>query len=301
MLLRASIAALVLAVAGTARADVLGYSEAFDTLYRVNLTTHTAQEIGPATPAGVTRYPILDGLTFSPDGKLYAVADGGTKILLQISTGTGLATPIGALNLGTTQRLDLGLAFTADGKLWMSSGPGSFWQVDPNNASVRLVGNVGLKLTGLTSRGNALYGAGGQGNNNLYQIDQTTAKATLIGPYGPSVNYVSAASPAFDATGQLWVVLDYVPPQSGSTTPDWSDLARSDASGTLTNVGAITPANSQSTNDLQQIGLRGLAIVAPAAATVDSTPALSINAMLSLAALLALIAGTRLRRRHPMR
>src|SRR3954470_4770761 len=102
MPLRALFAALVLAVANHAAsaADIVGYSEAFDTLYRVDLTTRTAQEIGRATPLGATRYSTIDGLTFSPDGKLYAVADGQIKTLLQINAGTGLAAPVGVLNLG---------------------------------------------------------------------------------------------------------------------------------------------------------------------------------------------------------
>jgi hypothetical protein len=301
MPLRALIAALVFAVicGRAAAADVIGYSEAFDTLYRVDLTTQTALEIGRATPIGSQRYSLIDGLTFSPDGRLYAVSDAASvKTLLQINATTGLATPIGVLNLNTDKQLDLGLAFTSDGKLWLSSGPGMFWQVNPADASVTLIGNLGVKVTGLTSRGNVLYGAGSQGTNNLYLIDQNNAQATLIGAYGSEIGLVSAASPAFDAAGQLWVVLDYIP-FPGS---QWSDLARVETAGSLNNLGAITaPTNSQSATDLAFIGLRGLAIISPSGVTVatDSMPALSGFGMASLIAVLALFAGTRLRRRRP--
>jgi hypothetical protein len=309
MPLRAQFAALVLAVAGSLAhaADVVGYSEAFDTLYRVDLTTRTAQEIGHATPNGVTRYPIIVGLTFSPDGKLYAVADGLVKTLLRINPGTGLATPVGILDLGSTAREDIGLAFTADGNLWLSTVSGDLWQVNPGNAGVTHVGKLGTKIniTGLASRGNQLYGAGSQGNNNLYLINTATGQASLVGAYGAGISYVTAASPAFDANGQFWVLLDYVPtPNDNDPTPPWSDLAAGDLSGKLVNQGNVTaPANTVSYEDLLLIGLRGFAITPPAAPTgtaVVQTPTLSLSGLATLLLLLVAGAGTWLRRNHPI-
>jgi hypothetical protein len=310
LLLRAFIAALVFAVAcGQVRAaDVVGYSEAYDTLYRVNLTTQSAQEIGRATPLSAARYSIIDGLTYSPDGRLFAVADArGTKSLLQISASTGLATIVGSINLGSSVEEDVGLAFTADGKLWLSTRGGDFFQINPTNGTATLVGNLGVTVTGMTSRGNALYAAGSQGNNNLYQIDPATAHATLIGEYGTSINYVTAASPAFDASGQLWIILDYVPPPSDAnpTAAKWSDLSRNSVAGngTLLNLGPITaPANSISAGDLEFIGLRGFAIVPPSggtAVTTEPTPALGTPALACLILLFAVFAGTRLGRHRP--
>src|ERR1700754_4983326 len=115
MPLRALFAALVFAVAcGRAvAADVVGYSEAFDTLYRVDLTARTAQEVGRATVIGAPRLANIEGLTASPLGTLYAVSDTDTvKTLLQINTTTGIATSVGALTLtgGTvTGQLDLSM------------------------------------------------------------------------------------------------------------------------------------------------------------------------------------------------
>jgi len=305
MPLRALIAAPLLAVVcGQAlAADVIGFGEAFDTLYSVNLSTHTAAEIGRATALeSATRWANIEGLTFSPAGKLYGVSDAGaSKTLLQIDRSSGLATPIGTLNLGTSQQLDLGLAFTADGRLWLSSGPGNFWQVSLADASVTLVGNLGVKITGLTSRGNTLYGAGSQGNNTLYQIDPATAHATAIGAYGASVGYITTASPGFDASGKLWLVLDYVPPPSGQS-PQWSDLASANANGSLTNEGAITAPAGRSADDLAFIGLKGLAIVPPQGGgqqQLDSTPASSWFGLSLLILLLGAGAGTRLRRHRP--
>jgi len=306
MPLRAFIAALVLAVAhGTAvAADIVGYSEAFDTLFRVDLSTHTAQELGAAGTLNGTRIGDLEGLSFGPDGNLYAVSD-GLKILVRISEQTGHASVIGLLNLAgepLTAHLDLAMTFTCDGRLWLSAGDGNFWQVDPATGATTPVGNLGVKITGLTSNGSTVYGTGSQGNNNLYKIDTATAHATLVGSYNLGT-YVTTVSPGFDATGKLWSILGYVPPPQGTTTfPPWSDLASLDLSkGTLTNTGPITGPT-----DLQVDfagGLKGLAIVPPVcsgggAISVDPTPSLSLQGLLTLAGSLLLLAGTRLRRRR---
>ena len=157
MPLRAFIAALVfvVALAPARAADTLAYSESFDTLFRVDLTAHTATKVGQATPVGVTRFANIEGLTLTPGGTLYGVSDGNpTKTLLRIDPTTGLATVVGTLVLtggDTTGQLDLGMAATCDGKLWLSSGTGLFWQIDPNTAAATFVGNVGAKVTGLAA------------------------------------------------------------------------------------------------------------------------------------------------------
>ncbi len=309
MPLRTLIAALVFAVVcGTAAAaDVTGYGEAFDTLFSVDLTTHTAVKIGQATLPGLPRLANLEGLTFAPSGALYAVSDGNSaKVLLQIDPATGLATVLGTLNLtggNTSGQLDLGMTATCDGRLWLSSGTGLLWQVDPATATATFIGNLGAKITGLAARGNTLFGAGSQGGNNLYTIDLTTGQATLVGAYGSGVSYITTTSPGFDATGQLWAVLGYVPPETDtSPIPEWSDLAKlNTASGTLTNTGPIT--GSVEFRDDFYGNLKGLALTnacvaggAVAAATV-SLPALSWQALLALIVLLALFARVQFSRR----
>ncbi|MGH8090706.1 MAG: hypothetical protein ACREO6_04545, partial [Rudaea sp.] len=159
MPLRAILVALVLGVfASQARAaDLVGYGEAFNILYAVDLTTNTAVQIGG--PGQIT-YANIEGLTFSPGGTLYAVSDAGpTKTLLTIDQGSGIATAVGTLNLGTNNQLDLALAFTCDGRLWMSASTGQFWSVDPAKASFTALGNLGIKITGMAARGALLYGA----------------------------------------------------------------------------------------------------------------------------------------------
>ena len=302
MPLRGFIAAFVFGVFASqaSAADFIGYAEAFDTLYSINLVTHQASEIGRATPLNSPnpRWANIVGLTFSPNGLLYAVSDANAvKTLLRIDSTTGLATAIGTLDLGTSDQLDLGLAFTCDGKLWMSAGTGQFWQVDPVSATATPVGNLGVTVTGLAARGIQVYATGSQGNNTLYSVDTQTARASAVGSYG-SDNFITTTSPGFDSAGNLWAVLDYVPPPSGPS-PDWSDLAQIRVdTGNLTNLGAITPSQPKWAGDLQQIGLKGLAISTSvcAAPAIASTPVLSWQALLVLLLALALTGGTWLRR-----
>jgi hypothetical protein len=309
MPLRALFAALVFAVfCGQAiAADVVGYSEAFDTLYRVDLTARTAQEIGRATIIGTPRLANIEGLTASPSGILYAVSDTDSiKTLLQINTTTGLATSLGAITFSggsATGQLDLALAFTCDGQMWMSSGTGLFWHIDPSTATATFVGNLGAKITGLAARGNVLYGAGSQGNNNLYTIDTATGAATLIGPYGSNAPYITTISPTFDTSGNLQALLDFVPPPSGSQVAQWSDLAQLvPASGTLTDLGNVT-ASGSSVADLEFIGMKGLAILPSTCAAAISTsaklPVLSWPSLLLLIALLIVITRWQFSRRYP--
>lgn len=305
MPLRGFIAAFVLGVlASQARAvEPVGYAEAFDTLYSVDLATHQATEIGRATPLeSPSRLANITGLTFNPSGVLYAVSDAGaTKTLLTIDRTTGLAAAVGTLDLGTSQQLDIGLAFTCDGALWMSAHTGDFWRVDAQTATVSHVGNLGVTVTGLAAGGGKLYAAGSQGNNNLYLIDPATATATPVGSFGSS-KYITTTSFGFDGAGQIWAVLDYVPPQSDSApVQPWSDLGQLNSAGALTILAPITPAQSQSSADLEYIGLKGLAIpagICAAPLSLGATPALPWPALLVLLAALALIGGTRARRGH---
>ncbi len=307
MPLRALIAALVLGVFGSQvrAADLVGYGEAFNVLYSVDLTASTATQIGGAGSINGQAIANIEGLTFSPAGVLYAVSDAGSaKLLLTIDEHTGLAGVVGNLNVGNSNQLDLGLAFTCDGKLWMSAGTGQFWQVNPATAAVTALGNLGVKITGLAGRGATLYATGSQGNNNLYSIDPIQVTATLIGSY-QSTDYITTASPGFDPSGRLWAVLDYVPPQPGNTTvAQWSDLAQlAPATGELTKLSAITASSPTSAPNLAYIGIKGLAIPASVcAATANSAaiPTLSWRGLATLFALVLLLGGTRLCRHRPM-
>lgn len=309
MPLRAVIASLLLAVSVSARAGTVAYAEAFDTLYAFDLSTRTAAPIGPAGSYGGSAIANVEGLTFSPDGRLFAVSDTLLKVLMTVDRSTGVATVIGQLGgsggLGETGQgaynvLDLGLSFTCDGRLWLSSGAtGSLWQVDPATAAVTKVGNLGVTVTGLTARGNDLFGAGSRGSSSLYAIDTSSAHATAVGSYG-AVNPITTASPGFDGSGKIWSILDDVPPlPPQSTAPQWSSLARIDTSGALSVVGDIsTPSGIKypgNATQLPYVGLKGLAIASPcsvAVAAASPGPAVSLAGRCLLALLLVLVAGT---------
>lgn len=318
MPLRAVIASLVLAVTGVAaNAETIAYGEAFDTLYAFELSTRNAVPVGRAGTYGGTALANVEGLTFSPDGQqLYAVSDTLLKVLMTIDRNTGAASVIGPLGgsagLGDTGQgnfnvLDLGMSFTCDGKLWLSSGAtGSLWEIDPATASSTKVGNLGVTITGLTARGNELIGTGSHDDPNLYLIDPKTAKATAIGGYGAGVSAITTASPGFEPSGQLWSVLDNVPPLPPlNTQPQWSSLATISNHGNLTVVGDImTPSGQKyptNATQLPYVGLKGMAIASPCSITAAATspaPVLSVVGSAILALLLALVAGTSLRLRR---
>ena len=101
MPLRAVIATLLLCALGvSARAGTLAYGEAFDTLYAFDLTTRTAAPIGVAGSYGGTALSNIEGLTFSPQGQLYAVSDTQLKVLMTIDRNSGAASVIGPLGGG---------------------------------------------------------------------------------------------------------------------------------------------------------------------------------------------------------
>ena len=321
MPLRAFIATLVLAVSGThANAGTVAYGEAFDTLYSIDLSTRIATPVGAAGTWSGASIANVEGLTFGPNGKLYAVSDTLLKALMTIDPATGLANVIGPLGggsglgdsgQGTFDVLDLGMTFTCDGRLWLSSGfTGSFRQIDPGTGAATKIGNLGATITGLTARGNQVFGAGSQDDPNLYSIDLSTGHATSVGPYGQGLNPITTASPGFDTSGKLWSVLDNVPPLPPTQTPQWSTLATISSKGTLAAVGDITTPTGMkypsSVTQLPYVGLKGLAITSPcnvarAAATVDPAPATSPMSLSALILLVLLGAETCWRRRRPAR
>lgn len=298
-------AGMLVLFASCAEGQTTAYAEAFDTLYSVDLPSHTATEIGSAgTYAGQTIVN-LSGLSYSSDGTLYAVA-GGLNAMARIDASSGTATVVGSFGLtgqgdpARNDALDLSMTFGCDGTLWLASAyAGKLWTVDPSTGATTLVGATGHAITGIVARGYQLYGAGGRGDNTFYRIDTTTGAATEIGSFGYG-GWINSVSMGFDDSGTLFAVLNYVPPAPGSTTvPDWSDLATLDPiSGALTIIGPITGPDS-----LSQVGMKGFAIgpprciagnLIPHRAPIGTPPWLA-----GLVLLLVAAAGWRLRRRAP--
>ncbi|MEP6938763.1 MAG: hypothetical protein ABI846_03295 [Rudaea sp.] len=283
MTLRAYIAGIVLCVAAaSADAAPVAYGESLGTynkvsqsaLYRIDLATRVATLVGPsgAGPVGPVNglYPFnVRGLSFDPQGQLYAVSE-DTETLLQVNRLNGAVTPVGALKLSgpgvpTAQFLDLSMAITCDGKAWLASaGTGNFWQVNTSTGATTLIGSTGGTITGLAANGNTLYATGSRGDASLYTINTANAKLVAVGAYGGTTGAVRTISPSFDSTGQLWAILDNIPgyPSSSAANEQWSNLAQIGGNGAMNKLGAITGPAA-----LDSEGLVGLAISPPTCAT----------------------------------
>jgi len=305
-LLTCVIAAGMFAVAAIpAGAATVAYGEAFDSLYRVDLTTHEATRVGAAGRYSGQIIGNISGLSTTSDGALYAVA-GGFKLLIRVDPESGQATVVGDLGLsgqgdpGRNDALDLNMAASCDGTLWLSSAVANkLWTVDRASGSTRLVGSTGHALTGLVANGNRLYGAGGKGDNTFYSVNPATGAATAIGAFGPEVQrWVNSISMSFDEAGTLWAVINYVPPENDTDIPpDWSDLATIDpVNGKVHVLGPITGPDA-----LKQVGMKGFTTgPAPCGGAPQPSPApIDSPWMLGLLiGLLALVASTQRHRLH---
>jgi hypothetical protein len=295
-------AGLMLLLPLNALADPVGFVAGFDRLYRVDLGT------GQATAVGAIGFNDVDGLAFAPDGTLYGVADatagsgsGLSDLLIRINTTTGAGTLVGPLSglsgTGPGGGLDYGLAFTCDGRLWMSSdSTGQFWEVTPASGQVRFVGNTGTSLSGLGARGNDVFGVGvqlGSGDASqqaTYRVDLATAAVSRIGGLGVA-DTLSGAGADFDASGTFWATLDSQPPDFNRA----SRIARIDLiSGSATVTGSVIGIQDN-------ISARGLALAPPGGCTVipvasdpSSVPGPGLPMLVLLGALAAAIGLRRL-------
>lgn len=284
---------LLLTLSLSVRAEPTGLGVGFSDLYRIDLAS------GQASRLGAIGFNDVEGLAIAPDGALFGVADlsAGTgsavsDLLVRIDTSTGRGSLVGVLpglaGQGPDGNLDYGLAFTADGRLWMSSETtAQLWEVSPTSATVRRVGTLGAAISGLAARGDQLYGVSAGSSPGLYRIDRDSAGTTLIGLLSAGV-VVDDVGLDFDAAGVLWASLDPEPAAEGLSKLVSIDLATGRA-----NVISTAQAN---------VGIEGLAIAPPAPANpgggvipgaVQPIPAVS---SWSLALLLVLVAGVALLR-----
>ena len=263
--LTAGLMALLPLAAG---ADPVGYATGDNQLYRLDLGT------GQATRVGAIGVVDVEGLALSRDGVLFGVADAGTglpgsaltDLLVRIDTNTGTGTVVGPLGLmgqgtGTFFDLDYGLAFTCDGRLWLSSDTTSrLWEVDRFSGATSYIGELGARISGLAGRGHDLFGVSVAGDENLYRIDTETAQTTVVGSLAMP-NPLYDAGLDFDAAGRLWATLDYLSPPQG-IPPLRNDIARLDpATGQRLETRTVTGAGT----DIGTVQMEGLAL-APVAA-----------------------------------
>lgn len=188
---------------------------------------------GASTDVGALGFVDVEGFAVAPEGTIYAVSD-ASKTLITVNPFSGRAVAVGSgvgnlsvngEGVGAFDSLDLGLTFSCDGRLWMSSDTtGKFWQVDRNTGKATLIGNLGTLISGLAATANGVFGISVGPQPGLYRINLDTATATAVGSLGGFAGFVDAGMDA-DSAGNLWAVLDYSPPQVSRQ----SDLVRIDA------------------------------------------------------------------------
>ncbi len=294
----AAAAAVALFSIAPVRAATTALVSAFDGFYRTDLDSRKASLLG-ATGLYASQPIAIEGMAYAPDGTLYGVSD-NQKALFRLNPDTGKATQAATIALsgeGQYGNLDTALAVTADGRFWLTSATlKRLWRLDPATGAVTEIGPLGAQITGLAARGNALYGAGSRGDEGLYRIDTRTGAATLIARFNGVIPYAATISLAFDASSQLWAVINYNPPQS-ETGPiaTWSDLAKVDSTtGSMQLLGALSGPAS-----LQAIPVRGLSITAPTAVADAAVPIPATSPWALTLLALALVAGTLAHRRRP--
>lgn len=294
MALRAFIAASLLVAAGFCRAQAfsVGDPSAVDgsaTIYRINLASRSVSVAGTAGNGGNGQPIVAVGaLTFSPaDGNLYALALTGaaTPTLVTLSQSTGKAATVSQVaGVASTSAKGLSLSFDCNGRLWMASADSNnFWEIIPGTGQTKLVGNLGVKITGLAFRNGVLWGVGGSGNANLYTIATDSGKATSVGAYGVAVS--TPVDVGFDAAGTLWALLRNY---DGFNPPtQLNRLAQINlATGAMSIAGTV--ANPSTGSPLPET-FQGLA-TAPPVCAADPPPSSTVGApILSRAGVAALI------------
>ncbi len=146
---------------------LVGYAvDIDDVLHRIDLRTGETSAVGPLGQPGY-----FTGLTFSPDGVLFALASSPSR-LYRVDTETGAATLVGALEFPLQQRYFAG-AFDDTGALWLTAGFYPYLiSVDPETAEAAIVGGPGAQeLNDLAWNGDSLIGIS---YNFLWDVDRET-------------------------------------------------------------------------------------------------------------------------------
>ena len=224
--------------------------------YSIDMSTGAMTQISDPS----TEVDCADGLTFSPDGTLYAYTNqpfDGLDIdaqLVTIDLSTGAQTEIGPLpNVFAT---DGGMTFDAAGNLWLyansidptSSECGAtnsercLWQVDPATAATTFVGTTPSNVvTGLAAScapevlaiTTPLLG-GIPSGTEIQRVDTSTAALE------PVVELPDTFTPTgldFDANGSLWALAAEPDNGFGFMEVEQVDLASGDTTHTRLTVG----------------------------------------------------------------
>jgi hypothetical protein len=162
--------------AGSSPSARVGYSiSSTPILHEIDLLTGTVTAIGPLGTFGD-----FVGLSFGPDGELYAVGDTGLGRLYRVDRATGSATEIGALGRSVSAG---GIAFDDDGTLWFANGHGLL-EIDTTTGratSISLSFGFGdAFIDSLAWNGSALLGLDVR-TGQLFEIDRSNGSAARIG------------------------------------------------------------------------------------------------------------------------
>lgn len=208
-------------------AGPIGYSVRSDVdrhLYRIDLATGAASDIG------ATGFSKIEGLAIDSNGELYGV-NPSTAQLVKCSAATGACTAVGTLSGLPQSQTNAGLAFAANGSLYLAMNA-VVYRVDPATATTAALGGTGPALSGLagvaptTACQSGLFGMGGNGDRGkFYCINVSNGSATLLG----SLNGISPLDVGLDGdpvTGMVWGVTNDATGQVFSVDP--ATLAVSD-------------------------------------------------------------------------
>lgn len=161
----------------------------------------------------------MGGLAMSPDGIVFGagwtIAPAASAHLAQLNTDTLQWELIGPIELGSVpQGSDLGLAFDASGRLWLSAGPGGprrLYQVNRTSGVATLAFELDHFIHGLAGCGRYLFGIGDSlaGTNfDLVRIDPDSAAVTLLRTSSETAPRGGAGMGLdFDHEGRLWSVM----------------------------------------------------------------------------------------------
>jgi len=179
-----------------------------DRLYKINLRTGEPTMIGPLGPVGGV-FEDVEGLALDSAGKLFGVDD-DTKTLLTISAANGFATAVNnaqgntRLTTGSNPQ-DLSIAFSCTGQLYAAAlNSKTLYRVNTSTGLFEAVAASGTLVGGITDLAVANGQMYGLGSDKLYRIDVQTGVSTLVGSYGPGINFIEGGGLSSDSSGQLW-------------------------------------------------------------------------------------------------
>lgn len=281
----------------------LAYVAGFDALYRLDLSNGATSAVGAGFGfAGGAQIADVDGLAFSADGTLYAVADSPRPSLFRVSTASGRATLIGQFREGGAlidngSNLNAAIGFTCSGKLLMASRErNQLWEVDLSNAEVRPIGSLSIPVGGIAAITTNVYALGIGGSAGLYRLDELSGSANRLPSVLGDRPIPAGGALAAASDGTLFAIVD---PQPAAR----QYLLAFSPDGGVVRETTITGSPFNSTNSAR---IRALAIGPPVCAPavigapgVAAIPALDVRMLALLSLLLGAIALVALRRTAP--